>query len=55
MEIGSLSNKRVQIMIIKIIKELGRRMDEQSEKLEVSSKELENIKQNVIKQRTTIT
>ena len=33
-------------MIIKIIKGLGRRMDEQSEKLEVSSKELENIKNN---------
>jgi len=42
-------------MIIKIIKELGRRMDEQSKKLEVSSKELENIKNNQTEMRTTIT
>ena len=31
-------------MIIKVIKELGRRMDEQIEKLEILNKEQENIK-----------
>ena len=33
-------------MIIKMLKELGSRLDEYSEKLEVSNKELENIKKN---------
>ena len=32
------------VMIIKVIKELGRRMDEQIEKLEILNKEQENIK-----------
>ena len=39
-------------MIIKVIKELGRRMDEQIEKLEVLNKEQEKIKND---QRYTIT
>ena len=33
-------------MIVKMVKDLRRRMDEQSEKSEVFSKELENIKKN---------
>ena len=32
------------VMIIKVIKELGRRMDEQIEKLEILNKQQENIK-----------
>ena len=43
-EIGKLLEKEFKVMIIKMIKELGRRLDEQSEKSEVSNKELENIK-----------
>ena len=39
MEIGNLSEKEFRVMIVKLIKELGRRMDAQSEKLEVFSKE----------------
>lgn len=33
-------------MIMKMFKELGRRLDEHSEKLEVFNKELKNIKRN---------
>ena len=33
-------------MIIKMLKELGKIMDKQSEKTEVFNKELENIKKN---------
>ena len=40
-------------MIIKMIKELRRKMDEQSRKLEVLNKELENIKKST-KQRGRI-
>ena len=40
-------------MIVKMIKELERRMDEQSEKSEVYNKELENIK-NKIEVKNTI-
>lgn len=40
------------VMIIKVIKELGKRMDEQIEKLEVLNKEQEKIKND---QRDTIT
>ena len=40
------TNKEFKAILIKILKELRRRMDEQSEKLEVFNKELENIKKN---------
>ena len=43
-EIGNLPKKDFRVVIIKMIKELGRRMDAQSKKLEVFNKELENIK-----------
>ena len=46
MGIGSLPNKEFGVVIVKIITELRRRMDAQSEKLEVFNKELENIKNN---------
>ena len=35
MEIGNLPEKEVRVMIIKMIKEFGRKMDAQREKLEV--------------------
>ena len=37
-EIGNLPKKEFRVMIIKIIKELGRRMNAQSEKLEIFNK-----------------
>ena len=40
-EISNLSDKKSKLMIIKMFNELGRRMDEHSEKF---NKELENIK-----------
>ena len=43
-EIGNLPEKLFGVMIIKMIKELGRRMDAQSKNLEVFNKELENIR-----------
>ena len=42
-------------MIIKIIKELGRRMNARSERLETCNKELENIKNDETDLKTTIT
>ena len=45
-EIGNLPNKEFKVMIVKLIRELGRRMDEQSEKWEVLKKQLENMKKN---------
>ena len=54
-EIGNLPNKEFKIMVIKMIKGLGRRMDSQSEKLDVFNKELENIKKNQKEMRNTIT
>ena len=44
-ETGNLPEKEFRIVIVKMIKEIGRRMDAQSEKLEVFNKELENIKE----------
>ena len=46
MEIGNLPEKEFRVMIIKMIKGLGRKMDAESNKLEVFNKELENIKNN---------
>ena len=43
MEIGNLPETEFRVMIIKMIKELKRRMDAQSEKLEVFKRVLENI------------
>ena len=44
-ETGNLPKKEFKVMIAKMIKELGR-MDQQSEKLEVLNKTLENIRKN---------
>ena len=51
-EIDNLSNKEFKVMIIKMIKELGRRMDEHSEKF---YKALESIKKKQIEPKNTIT
>ena len=45
-EINSLPKKEYREMIVKMIKELRRRMDAQTEKVETFHKELENIKNN---------
>ena len=45
-ETGNLPEKEFTVMTVKMIKEHARRMDAQREKLEVFSKELENIKNN---------
>ena len=42
-EISNLPNKEFKVIIIKMFKELRRRLDEQSEKLKVFNKELENV------------
>ena len=54
-KIGNLPEKVFSIMIIKMSKELGRRMDAESKKLEVFNKELENIKNNQTEMKNTIT
>ena len=43
-KIGNLPKKEFRVMIIKMIKELGRRMDAQSKKLKTFNKKLENMK-----------
>ena len=54
-EIGNLSKKDFTVMILKMIKEHLRRMEAQSEKLEVLNKESENIKKNQTEMKNTIT
>ena len=43
-EIGNLPKKEFRVVIVKMIKELRRRMDAKSKKSEVFNMELENIK-----------
>ena len=45
-EIDNLPDKEVKLMTLKMCKELGRRLDEQSKKSEFFNKDLENIKKN---------
>ena len=45
-EIGNISNKKFNVMIVKMFKELRRRLDENCEKLGVLNKELKYIKDN---------
>ena len=52
MEISKLSHKEFKVMIIKMLKELRRRMDEHSEKF---NRELENIKKNQTELKNIIT
>ena len=54
-EICNLPDKKFKIMIVKMFKGLGRRLDEQIEKLNVLNKELENIKKNQTEMKNTIT
>ena len=53
-EIGNLHKKEFRVVIIKMIKELRRRMDPQSQKL-VFNKEFKNIKKNQTEIKNTIT
>ena len=55
-EVGNLPEKDLRVMIVKMIQDLQKRMDAQSEKLqEVLNKELENIKHNHTELKNTIT
>lgn len=48
MEIGNLPEKEFRVMIVKVIQELGKRMDRPNEKLqEIFSKELEKKKKTI--------
>ena len=51
---GNPFSKEVKVMIAKMFKGLGRRLDEQSDKLDVFKKELKNIKQNEIHNTKTV-
>ena len=53
-EMGNLPKKEFRVMTIKMIEEIGRRMEAQSDKLEVFHKELENIKNNQTEMKNTI-
>ena len=56
MEITNLPEKEFRVMIVKMIQELGKSMDAQSEKLqEVFNKKLENTKDNQTELNNTIT
>ena len=55
LEIGNLPKKEFRVMIIKMIKEPGMRMDVPNKKLEVFNKELENIKNNQTELKNTMT
>ena len=54
-ETSNLPDKEFKAMIIKMFKELGRRLDEQSEKLEVSNRELQNTRKSQTEMQNTIT
>ena len=55
MEISNLPKKEFRVVTRKTVKELGRRMDAQSETLEILNKELENTKNNEAEMKNTIT
>ena len=54
-ETGYLPEKEFRVMIVKMMKVLERKMDAQSEKLEVFNKEFKNIKNNQREMKDTIT
>ena len=54
-KIANLTKKELRVAIIKMVKELGRRMDAQCKKLEVFNKKLENIKNNQTEMKNTVT
>ena len=53
-EIGNLPNRELKVMIIKMNKELRRRLDEQIEKLGVFKRNIEHIKNNQTEMKSTI-
>lgn len=54
MEISNLLNKELKVMTVKMFKDLRRRLDEQSEELEVFNKELENVKNHQTGMKKTV-
>ena len=54
-DLGNIPDKKFKVVIVKMLKEFGIRLDEQIEKLEVINKELENIKKNQTETNNTIT
>ncbi len=54
-EIANLLNKGFKVMTVKMIKELRRRMDDQSKKLEFFLKRVRPLKNNKTEMRNTIT
>ena len=56
MEIGNLPEKEFRIMILKVIQDLGRRMEAKIEKMqEMFNKDLEELKNKQIEMNNTIT
>ena len=53
-EITNQPNKELKVIIVNMLKELRRRLGKQSKKLKVINNELENIKKNQRKIKTTI-
>ena len=54
-EIANLLNKGFKVMTVKMIKELRRRMDDQSKKLDLFLKRVRPLKNNKTEMRNTIT
>ena len=55
-EIGNLPEKEFKIMIVKMIQDLGKRMEEKIEKMqEIYNKELEELKNKQTEMNNTIT
>ena len=56
MEIGNLPEKEFRIMIVKMIQDLGKRMEAKMEKMqEVFNKDLEDLKNKQTEMNNTIT
>ena len=55
METGNLPEKEFRVMILKMIKDLGRKMDAHTEKLEVFNRELENMEKIQTEMKNKIT
>ena len=55
-EIGSLPEKEFRVMLVKMIQDLGKRMEEKIEKMqEIYNKELEELKNKQTEMNNTIT
>ena len=56
MEIGNLTGKELRIMIVKMIQDLGKRMEVKNEKMqEMFNKDLEELKKKQTEMNNTIT